>query len=106
MVPGAGKFGQRLCTCSLHRVANVRTCQNIDRMYQVASSPISKYDLLKLIAEVYGKSIRIVPDTDVVDDKRLDGTKFHLATGYTAPAWPELVTLMHESHIAFEKELK
>ena len=75
-------------------------------LYQVASSPISKYDLLKLIAEVYGKSIRIVPDTDVVDDKRLDGTKFHLATGYTAPAWPELVTLMHESHIAFEKELK
>jgi dTDP-4-dehydrorhamnose reductase len=64
-------------------------------LYHVASKPISKFDLLKLIAEVYGKKIDIVRDDKLVIDRSLNFTRFQLATGYVAPEWPELITLMH-----------
>lgn len=64
-------------------------------LYHVAAKPINKYHLLKLIAEVYGKSIDIVPDENLVIDRSLNADRFRLTTGYTAPEWPELIKLMH-----------
>jgi len=64
-------------------------------LYHVAAKPINKYDLLKLIADVYGKSIEIVPDDKLVIDRSLNSKRFQLATGYVAPEWPELIKLMH-----------
>lgn len=64
-------------------------------LYHVAAKPINKFDLLKLIAKVYGKTINIIPDDKLVIDRSLDATRFHLATGYVAPEWPELIQLMH-----------
>lgn len=67
-------------------------------VYHVASAPISKFDLLTLVAKVYGKSIKIVPDASVVIDRSLNAQRFREATGYVAPTWPELVQKMHEFH--------
>lgn len=64
-------------------------------LYHVAAKPIVKLDLLKLIADVYGKSIDIVPDDKLVIDRSLDAKRFQTATGYVAPEWPELIKLMH-----------
>lgn len=64
-------------------------------IYHVAAEPISKFDLLRLVAEVYGKSIDLVPDDQVVIDRSLNAARFRAATGYVAPAWPELITIMH-----------
>jgi dTDP-4-dehydrorhamnose reductase len=64
-------------------------------LYHIASNPISKYDLLKLIADVYSFRIDIVLDDDFVIDRSLNADLFYMATGYTAPAWPELIKLMH-----------
>jgi dTDP-4-dehydrorhamnose reductase len=64
-------------------------------LYHVAAEPINKFDLLKLIAEVYGKALDIVPDDKLVIDRSLNGRRFQLATGYVAPEWTELVKLMH-----------
>ncbi len=64
-------------------------------VYHVAARPIAKYDLLRLVAETYGKTIDIVPDDSVVIDRSLDGSRFQQATGYVAPDWPELVAAMH-----------
>ena len=64
-------------------------------LYHVAAQPINKFDLLKLIADVYGKSIDIVPDDKLVIDRSLDAKRFQSATGYIAPEWPELIKLMH-----------
>jgi dTDP-4-dehydrorhamnose reductase len=64
-------------------------------LYHVAARPINKFDLLKLIADVYGKSIDIVPDDKLVIDRSLDAKRFQTATGYVAPEWPELIKLMH-----------
>ena len=64
-------------------------------IYHVAADPIAKRDLLRLVAEVYGKSIKIVPDDTLVIDRSLDSTRFCSATGYIVPQWPELVRRMH-----------
>lgn len=64
-------------------------------LYHVAARPISKYDLLKLVAEVYGKSIEIIPDDTLVIDRSLNADRFNAVTSYTAPEWPELIRAMH-----------
>jgi dTDP-4-dehydrorhamnose reductase len=64
-------------------------------IYHVAAEPISKFDLLRLVADVYGKSIDLEPDDQVVIDRSLNAQRFRAATGYVTPAWPELITLMH-----------
>ncbi len=65
-------------------------------LYHVAASPISKLDLLRLVAKAYGKEIEIVPNDSLVIDRSLNPEKFRLATGYVAPEWPELVRRMVE----------
>ena len=64
-------------------------------LYHVAAKPINKFDLLKLIAKVYEKSIDIIPDDQLFIDRSLDAKRFQLATGYIAPEWPELIKQMY-----------
>ncbi|WP_167631299.1 dTDP-4-dehydrorhamnose reductase family protein [Mariprofundus ferrooxydans] len=64
-------------------------------VYHVAANPISKYDLIGLVARVYGKQIEIVPDDGLILDRSLDASRFKSATGYIAPEWPELIETMH-----------
>ncbi len=68
---------------------------DLSGLYHVASKPISKYDLLGLVAEIYGKSIQIIPDSSVMIDLSLNADRFREATGYVAPEWPELIQTMH-----------
>ena len=63
-------------------------------VYHVASAPIAKYDLLKLVARIYDKQIEIAPDDSVVIDRTLVADRFREATGYSAPNWEELVLMM------------
>jgi dTDP-4-dehydrorhamnose reductase len=65
-------------------------------VYHVSASPISKHELLSLIASVYRISIDVVPDDALVIDRSLDSTRFGRITGYHSPTWPELVRAMHE----------
>lgn len=67
-------------------------------VYHVAAEPIAKYDLLNLVKTIYGTGHEIVPDDRLVIDRSLNGGRFHQATGYVAPAWPELVTRMRDFH--------
>lgn len=69
--------------------------KKLSGLYHVAAKPIAKFDLLKLIADVYGKGIDIIPDDRLVLDRSLNAERFHAATGYTAPEWPELIKLMY-----------
>ncbi len=64
-------------------------------LYHVAAKPINKFELLKLIADVYGKKIDIVRDDKLAIDRSLNVSRFFDATGYVAPEWPELIKLMH-----------
>lgn len=65
-------------------------------VYHVSAVPINKFDLLNLIAKVYGKTIDIVPDESLAIDRSLDSSRFRQATGYQPQTWPELVRRMRE----------
>jgi len=69
--------------------------KHLSGLYHVAAQPISKYDLLKLIADVYGKTIDIIPDDTVVIDRSLNANRFQSVTGYIAPDWAELIQIMY-----------
>lgn len=55
-------------------------------LFHVAAQSVSKYDLLRLIAEGYRKEITIVPDDSVVIDRSLSAERLKVSTGYTPPA--------------------
>jgi dTDP-4-dehydrorhamnose reductase len=66
-------------------------------LYHVAAQPITKCELLRLIADVYGKSIEMLPDDTIVIDRSLNAERFRRATGYVAPDWRTLIQAMHSS---------
>ena len=65
-------------------------------LYHVSAEPINKFDLLKLVAQVYGRLIAITPDDGLRIDRSLDSSRFRALTGYAPPSWPELVRSMHQ----------
>ncbi len=69
---------------------------SLSGLYHVAAEPVAKYDLLKMIADCYGKEINIIPDDSFIIDRSLNGTRFQMATGYVAPDWLELIEMMHK----------
>jgi dTDP-4-dehydrorhamnose reductase len=70
---------------------------DLSGLFHVGAAPIGKFDLLRLIADVYGKSIDVIRDDGLVIDRSLDSTRFYKATSYDAPSWPALVQSMYMS---------
>lgn len=61
-------------------------------MYQVASQPITKYDLLVRLRDTMGwDDITIEPDDAFQCDRSLIGARFEAATGWIAPAWDKMI---------------
>lgn len=60
-------------------------------LYHLSAAPISKDALLRIVADVYGKSIEIVPKDEPVIDRSLRSDRFRTAVGYTPPDWETLV---------------
>jgi len=69
----------------------IRDQRDLSGLYQVASEPISKFDLLCMLRDAMGLDIQIEPDDDFVCDRSLEMDRFVQATGYTAPSWPEMI---------------
>lgn len=67
-------------------------------IYHVAAPAISKFDLLQLVAQRYGKQIELVASDNPSSDRSLDACRFTAATGFVAPDWPRLVEAMHAYH--------
>lgn len=93
-------------TIELSRIINKLIIPNtrLNGVYHLSSSPVSKYDLLKLVADIYGKRIDIIPCSDYRDNKSLISDRFQEATGYKAPPWRELVQSMYEDYIVTMKK--
>ncbi len=69
-------------------------------LYHVSSDPISKYDLLRLMAQKYNKKIEIEPYDLLNLDRSLDSSLFRKLSGYSPPGWAELIDKMHEHYIS------
>jgi len=75
---------------------------SISGIYNVSSEPISKYELLTIVANEYGKDIEIEPYDDFKIDRSLNSERFRSRTGYKPPDWRQMIRKMHEHYVASE----
>jgi dTDP-4-dehydrorhamnose reductase len=66
-------------------------------LFHVASTPISKFELLHMIATAYGWTGELIRDPDVAYDRSLSPKAFYSLTRYHPPSWPEMIGEMHRS---------
>lgn len=66
-------------------------------LYHVASVPISKFDLLALIARAYEWPGSLVPAAGFACDRSMLAERFFAATGYLAPPWSDMIQQMHDA---------
>lgn len=71
---------------------------NLSGVYHVSSPPISKFDLLNIVAEQYGKKIEIEPHENFILDRSLNSELFRAQTGYVPPSWPQLIDAMYRDY--------
>ncbi len=71
----------------------------LNGIYHLSSDPISKYELLKLVAFQYGKKTSIEPFAFTKCDRSLDSTEFRRLTGYSPSTWPQLIYDMYIDYI-------
>ncbi len=66
-------------------------------LFHVASEPISKYELLRQLNELLGRTdVRIVASGDYHCDRSLQKARFECATHYRAPSWTEMLKELSE----------
>jgi dTDP-4-dehydrorhamnose reductase len=65
-------------------------------VYHVSAQPISKFDLLSLVADIYEKKIEILPDESFAINRSLDSTRFRVETGFQPKPWGDLIKSMHQ----------
>ena len=74
----------------------------LNGLYHVASDPINKYDLLKLLNKAYGANIEIERDEDFKIDRSLDSTKFRNLTGFIPASWEVMIEQMANDPTPYE----
>lgn len=70
---------------------------HLEGLYNVGAKRISKFELLTLIAQEYGKKIEIIPNDTFKIDRSLNSDRFYGATGYKPPPWSQLISKMRIS---------
>ncbi|GIJ27859.1 NAD(P)-dependent oxidoreductase [Micromonospora qiuiae] len=68
--------------------------EDLTGLYHVAARPISKYELLRLVADVYGWRGELVPCDEFACDRSLRADALAASTGYRPPDWPEMIGAM------------
>jgi dTDP-4-dehydrorhamnose reductase len=61
-------------------------------LFQVASKPISKYELLAKLNVMLNLGLTIEPNTDFYCDRTLDGSEFSGLTNIEIPSWDNMLT--------------
>jgi dTDP-4-dehydrorhamnose reductase len=64
-------------------------------VYQVASKPISKYDLLHLVKKTYDMKIKIDPEETIINNRSLNPEKFKKETNIKIPSWEYMIEEMY-----------
>ena len=67
----------------------------IHGVYHIASKPISKCELLTLIAKEYGIKIKLKTNNKIKINRSLNSDRFKAVTGYVSPEWKDLIKSMH-----------
>ena len=68
-------------------------------LFQISVNPISKYDLLKVIASTYKKNIIIEPNDDVKIDRSLNSEILRNTIKYNPPKWEKMIVEMYNNFL-------
>lgn len=77
--------------------------KDLSGLYHLSSEPINKYDLLQLIRDRFGADIEIDAFEDFQIDRSLDSTRFRSATGFSPPAWDQMIDQMAADPTPYDK---
>lgn len=69
---------------------------DLQGVWHVASEPISKFELLSLVKQIYGLNIEIEPDETVACDRSLNADRYRQATGFAPPNWRDMIEQMYQ----------
>lgn len=75
--------------------------RDLNGIYNVASNPISKFELLHLINDNFGLGLKINKDQSVISNKTLDASKIENELGINPPSWDELIIELKKDYTHF-----
>jgi dTDP-4-dehydrorhamnose reductase len=75
----------------------------LNGLHQVASEPISKYDLLCLLRDAYQLDVLVEPDDLEISDRSMKCDRLREAIAYKCPSWPILARQLAEDDTPYEK---
>jgi len=73
-------------------------------IWQIASTPISKYDLLNLVKKKMSLDIKIEPEFEHKFDRTLDDSAFSELTGYAPPSWESMIDELVEDSAMYDSK--
>jgi len=76
------------------------TINNFQGLFHVSSEPISKFDLLSIVNNVYKKNIKIIPQNQFVIDRSLDSKFFQKMTGHRPKSWDEQIEELYQFNLS------
>ena len=75
--------------------------KNLSGIYNVASKPISKFELLHLINDNFDLGLIINDDKTVISNKTLNASKIEKEIGLLTPSWDELIFELKKDYMNF-----
>lgn len=75
--------------------------KNLKGLYHIASNPIDKYSLLRLIKSIYNLDIRIEKYDEFVCDRSLNCSAFEDTTGFQPMKWDKMIEMMKQDSSAY-----
>ena len=75
--------------------------KDFNGIYNIASNPISKFELLHLINDNFDLELVINKDQNIVSNKTLDASKIENELGIKSPSWNELIIDLKKDYIHF-----
>jgi len=68
---------------------------HVKGLYHFSSDPITKYELLCHVRDVYGVNVDIVPDDEVRCNRSLNSDKYRRELKFSPVGWREMIEMMH-----------
>jgi dTDP-4-dehydrorhamnose reductase len=75
---------------------------HLEGLYHVSATPVSKFELLDLVREIYGCKIQIEPESTFSCDRSLNSERFRTITGFQPPSWPEMISEMFQDPTPYQ----
>ena len=75
--------------------------KNLSGIYNIASKPISKFELLHLINDNFDLGLIINDDKTVISNKTLNASKIEKEIGLQPPSWDELIFELKKDYMNF-----